>query len=170
MKKKTVIGKAQLIAAREELARWQRERAPFEARVAQEENWYRMRISPRAHHNTPDEKIAPTSAWLFNALMQKHADLMENIPTAVCLPREEGDEEDARALSAILPVVLQRSGFEGAYSDNMWYKLKHGVCAWGVFFNSELENGMGDIDVRRVELLNLYWQPGVRDIQDSRSV
>ena len=170
MRKKNVIGKVQLRAATEELMAFRRAREGFLARVREEEDWYRLRVTPNARRNSEGEVIAPTSGWLFNALMQKHADLMENIPIAACLPREESDEEDARALSAILPVILDRSGFEGAYSDNMWYKLKHGVCAWGVFWNTSLENGLGDVDVRRVDLEGLYWDLGVRSLQDSRSV
>ncbi len=170
MKKRNMVGRAEIKAATEELLGWRREREGLAARIREEENWYRLRMAPHARQNSEGERTAPTSAWLFNALMQKHADLMENIPTAVCLPREEGDEADAEALSAILPVILARSGFEGAYSDNMWYKLKHGVCAWGVFFNSELENGLGDVDVRPVELMQLYWQPGVKNLQNSGSV
>ena len=170
MRKKNIIGKAQIRAATEELLAWRRDREGFLARVREEEDWYRLRVTPNARRNSEGEVIAPTSGWLFNALMQKHADLMENIPAAVCLPREQSDEEDAHALSAILPVILDRSGFEAAYSDNMWYKLKHGVCAWGVFWNTSLENGMGDVDVRRVDLGGLYWDLGVCRLQDSRSV
>ncbi len=170
MRRKTVIGKPEIRAATEELLAWRREKEGFLSRLREEEDWYRLRVTPNARRNSEGEVIAPTSAWLFNALMQKHADLMENIPVAVCLPREESDEEDARALSAILPVILDRAGFEGAYSDNMWYKLKHGVCAWGVFWNTDLENGMGDVDVRRVDLGALYWDLGVCRLQDSRSV
>ncbi|MBQ3056425.1 MAG: hypothetical protein IJC95_02940 [Clostridia bacterium] len=170
MRRKNIITKAEIRAAAEQLLAWRRAREGFSARVQEEEDWYRLRVMPRAHRNSEGEVIAPTSAWLFNALMQKHADPMENIPLAICLPREESDEEDARALSAILPVILDRSGFEASYSDNMWYKLKHGICAWGVFWNTELENGMGDVDVRRVDLQGLYWDMGVRHLQDSRAV
>ena len=170
MKSKT-IGKIQVRAAMEELLSWQKARVDFIARIDDEENFYRLRVAPRAHRNEGDgEHFAPTSAWLLNTILQKHADVMEHIPTASCLPREPGDEADAKALSAILPVILERNHFEDTYSDNMWFKLKHGVCAFGVFWNNEMENGLGDIDVRRVELRNLYWQPGVRDIQRSRSV
>ncbi|MBE6604826.1 MAG: hypothetical protein E7639_03885 [Ruminococcaceae bacterium] len=170
MRKKNVIGKAEIRCAMEELLSFRRAQEGFLSRVRDEEEWYRLRVMPTPAQNSNGEVFAPTSAWLFNALMQKHADLMENLPTAVCLPREEGDEADARALSDILPVILTRAGFEGAYSDNMWYKLKHGVCAWGVFWNPALENGVGDVDVRRVDLANLFWQPGVRDLQDSRAI
>ena len=166
-----IIDTPQVRAAMEELLAWQKSRTELTARIEDEENFYRLRVMPKAHRSTGEgERFAPTSAWLLNTVLQKHADVMEHIPTAACLPREPGDEADAAALSAILPVILERNRFEDTYSDNMWFKLKHGVCAFGVFWNNELENGLGDIDLRRVELRNLYWQPGVRDIQRSRSV
>lgn len=168
--KNKIIDTPQVRGAMEELLRWQKANAAFIARVEEEEKFYRLRVFPRAHSNSEGERFAPTSAWLLNTVLQKHADMMEHLPTAVCLPREPGDEQDAKALSAILPVILERSDFEAVYSDNMWFKLKHGACAYGVFWNSELENGLGDVDVRRVDLHNLYWQPGVRDIQHSTSV
>jgi len=164
------VGVAQIRAAAEELRRFRRARAETEARVKEEEKFFRMRVYPKAHRNKEGENFAPTSAWLVNTILQKHADMMENIPTAICLAREPGDEADAKALSAILPVILERSNFESAYAENMWSKLKHGMCAYGVFWNNELENGLGDIDVRRVELSKLYWQPGVRALQDSSAV
>ena len=168
--KRKIIDVPQIRGAMEELLRWQREKSDFLARVENEEQFYRLRVAPKAHQSSEGERFAPTSAWLLNTVLQKHADLMEHIPTAACLAREPGDEADAKALSQILPVILERSNFEDTYSDNMWYKLKHGVCAYGVFWNSALENGLGDIDIRRVDMRNLYWQPHVRDIQDSRGV
>ena len=170
MKKELPVGQEQLREAAAELRRFRRARAAFENRVREEEKFFRMRVAPKAHKNTEGEGFAPTSAWLVNTILQKHADMMENLPTATCLAREPGDVEDAKALSAILPVILERSEFESVYSENMWYKLKHGMCAYGVFWNNELENGLGDVEVRRVELSKLFWQPGVRRLQDSRAV
>ena len=170
MKKRRIIDVPQVRSAMEELLTFQRARSSFDARVAEEEEYYRLRVRPKPHKGTDGEDFAPTSAWLVNSILQKHADLMEHIPTAVCLAREPSDEAAANALSSILPVILARSHFEDAYASNAWYKLKHGIAAYGVFFNKELENGLGDIDVRRVELANLFWQPDVRDLQDSRSV
>ncbi|MBR6727283.1 MAG: hypothetical protein IKM08_03740 [Clostridia bacterium] len=168
--KEKIIDTPHIRAAMEELMHWQRSRADHLARIDEEENFYRMRVAPKGRRNSEGEGFAPTSAWLVNTILQKHADLMENIPTATLLPREPGDEQDAKALSAILPVILERSRFEDVYSDNMWYKLKHGTCAYGVFWSNEPENGLGDIEVCRVDLRNFYWQPGVRDIQRSRAV
>lgn len=172
MKKRTVnrIGVPEVRHAGELLAAYRRGRAEVEKRLQEEESWFRGRMAPRAHYNSEGESFAPTSAWLLNSVLQKHADMMDYIPTAVCLAREPGDEADAKALSEIIPVILERSGFSECYSRNMWTKLKHGFCLYGVFWNGELQNGMGDIDVRRVNPTQLYLEPGVRDIQDSRSV
>lgn len=172
MKKRTVnrIGVPEVRHAGELLAAYRRGRAEVEKRLQEEESWFRGRMAPRAHYNSEGESFAPTSAWLLNSVLQKHADMMDYIPTAVCLAREPGDEADAKALSEIIPVILERSGFSECYSRNMWTKLKHGFCIYGVFWNGELQNGIGDIDVRRVNPMQLYIEPGVRNIQDSRAV
>ena len=172
MKKRTVnrIGVPEVRHAGELLATYRRGRAEVEKRLQEEESWFRGRMAPRAHYNSEGESFAPTSAWLLNSVLQKHADMMDYIPTAVCLAREPGDEADAKALSEIIPVILERSGFSECYSRNMWTKLKHGFCIYGVFWNGELQNGIGDIDVRRVNPMQLYIEPGVRNIQDSRAV
>ena len=164
------IGQEEIKNAAQELRRFRRARAAHESRVKEEEKFFRLRVLPKAHSNAEGEAFAPHSAWLLNTILQKHADMMENIPTASCLAREPGDVEDAKAISAILPVILERSHFEESYSENMWSKLKHGSCAYGVFWNNDLENGLGDIDVRRVEMSQLFWQPEVRHLEDSSAV
>ncbi len=169
-KQTKIIGLPEIRAAASELRRARRNRSSFDHRVREEEEFFRLRVNPRAHRNTEGEIFSPNSAWLLNTVLQKHADMMENMPTATCLPREPQDEEDAKAISAILPVILERCDFEQTYAENMWFKLKHGVCAWGVFWNNDIENGLGDIDVRGIDVRNLYWQSGVRRLQDSRSV
>ncbi|MBO5973826.1 MAG: hypothetical protein J6Q16_03950, partial [Clostridia bacterium] len=124
-------------------------------------HWEVMRTSRRGG-------AEPASAWLFNTLMNKHADASDYYPRANVLPREEKDIGSARALGEILPVIMERCDFEQTYSDNWWEKLKHGTAAYGVFWNSRREQGLGDVDIRMIDLLNLYWEPGVRDIQSSR--
>ena len=104
--KRKIIDVPQIRGAMEELLRWQREKSDFLARVENEEQFYRLRVAPKAHQSSEGERFAPTSAWLLNTVLQKHADLMEHIPTAACLAREPGDEADAKALSQILPVIL----------------------------------------------------------------
>lgn len=167
---KTVVGEQEVRRAQELLAKYKAGKKVLEARVVEEERWYRLRHWDVIRDGADSTRPEPTSAWLFNAIMNKHADAMDNYPEANVLPREASDQDDARVLSSILPVVLERCGFEGTYSDNWWEKLKHGTAVYGVFWNAKLENGLGDVDIKRVDLLNIFWEPGISHIQDSRDL
>ena len=108
------------------------------------------------------------SGWLHNVITSKHADAMESYPEPNILPREEGDRQEARMLSAIVPCVLEQNEFERTYSDAMWQKCKTGTGVYKVVWDPGKLNGLGDISITRVNLLNLYWEPGLEDIQRSR--
>ena len=142
-----------------------------ENRVVASENWWKLR-------NTIEEKkitniggdggFTATSGWLHNVIVSKHADAMEAYPEPNILPREEADKGEARMLSAIVPCVLEQNQFEATYSDNAWQKLKTGTGVYKVVWDKGKLHGLGDISVERVNLLNIYWEPGVTDIQRSR--
>ena len=170
--------------ATQTLKRYKEGKANLEKRIVEEERWWKMRhwevINGGKRKQLPldcdeaqvkrEDRPEPTSAWLFNSISNKHADIMDNFPEPNVLPRERGDEEDAQTLSSILPVIFERNDYEETYSDAGWYKLKHGVVAKGVFWNQELEDGMGDIDIRFIDLLNIFWEPGITDLQASRNL
>ena len=145
-------------------------KAPLEARLEEEELWWQLRHWEVIGSGGAEDENAPTSAWLFNNIANKYADAMDNYPEPAVLPREPGDRKDAEQLSRILPVIMERCGFEQTYSDAWWYKLKHGTAVYGVFWDNELEQGLGDIDIARIDLRNIFWEPGVRDIQQSRNL
>jgi hypothetical protein len=92
------------------------------------------------------------------------------MPTCTCLPREKRDTESADTLSKIIPVITQRCKFEQCYADNAWEKLRFGTAIYGVFWNPHAEGGLGDVDIRPVDVSDLYWEMGVSDIQDSKNV
>ena len=121
-------------------------------------------------NNPEEERPEPTSAWMFNSIANKHADIMDNYPEPNVLPREQADEPDADTLSSILPVVFERNEYEATYSRASWYKLKHGVAAKGVFWDQEREDGLGDVDIHFIDILNIFWEPGITDLQDSRNL
>jgi hypothetical protein len=116
------------------------------------------------------DSVQPTSAWLFNCIANKHADAMDNFPSPNILPREEGDKAEAEMLTSIIPVVLEQCEFEETYSDVMNYKLKTGTGVYGVFWDKNKMNGLGDISIRKIDLINLFWEPGIMDIQKSRNL
>lgn len=164
------VDEQRLLTAAETLRRYKAGKAALDDRILEEERWFRLRHWEVIRGGGDASRPEPVSAWLFNSIANKHADIMDNYPEPNVLPREERDEADAEALSAIVPVVLQRCGYEDTYDRSAWYKLKHGVAARGVFWNPELEQGMGDVDVRFVDVLNLFWEPGITDLQASRDL
>ena len=168
------IGEKEVARAIEILGEYKRGKAMLESRVVEDELWWELRhweVMRRKRECSPGEvRPEPTSAWLFNAILNKHADAMDNYPEPVVLPRERSDQESAKTLSSVLPVVLEYNDFEQTYSDNWWEKLKHGTAPYGVFWNKNKENGLGDIDIRGIDLLKLFWEPGVTDIQKSRNL
>lgn len=142
----------------------------LEDRIVEEEKWWKLRHWDVIGKDDSKDRPQPASAWLFNSLASKHADAMDNYPEPNVLPREQGDQQSAKVLSSILPVVFERNNYEETYSDAWWYKLKHGVVAKGVFWNTELEDGLGDIDTQFIDLLNIFWEPGITNIQSSRNL
>lgn len=169
------IGDEEVAKAVSILNEYKRGKANLEQRIIEDEEWYERRHwevlrRQRSKDDGRPPAPEPTSAWLFNAIMNKHADAMDNYPDPNVLPREQSDQQEAKRLSSILPVLLEYSHFEQVYSDNWWEKLKHGTAGYGIFWNPTLNNGLGDIHIRRLDLLNVFWEPGTMDIQKSRNL
>lgn len=139
----------------------------LESRIIEAEQFWKLRHwqSIRPHGEGEPE---PASGWLVNAILSKHSDAVDAYPEPVCLAREEGDKAEAKMLSSVLPVVLRQNDFEKTWSDVWWYKLKSGTGVYGVFWDKSKLNGLGDIAIRKVDILNLFWEPGVQDIQSSK--
>ena len=165
------------------LSKYKDGKGNLENRIVNDELWWELRHwegigqskAKRVDKNgkevtsTPPEP-KPSSAWLFNTIQNKHADAMDNYPEPVVLPRERSDEQSAKTLSQILPVVQEYNHFEQVYSDNWWEKLKHGTAVYGIFWDPQKDNGLGDIEIRDIDLLKLFWEPGITDIQKSRNL
>ena len=152
------------------LQKYKSGKASLERRVVAAENWWKLRnrFEERRSGLSDDGGFKSESGWLHNVIVSKHADAMEAYPEPVILPREPGDREEARLLSAILPCILEQNRFEHTYDMAMWQKLKTGTACYRVVWDSEKQGGLGDIAIERVDLLNLFWEPGVGDIQDSK--
>ena len=170
---KDIITKETVNIANGILEKYKQGKASLNNNIVENEKWWRQRHWDvmRANDEAGNPKeIEPTSAWLFNDLMAKYSDYMESYPMPNILPREKTDQDEAHRLSQIIPVVMEQANFEKTYSDEQWYKLKTGTSCYGVFWDGLKHNGLGDIDIVKIELLNLYWEPGIKDIQDSENV
>ena len=164
-----VIGREEIQKAQQTLNKYKEGKANLERRIVENEQWFKMRHW-ECMRKEKTKQVEPSSGWLFNCIANKHADAMDNYPSPNILPREEGDKAEAEMLSSIIPVILEQNDFEETY-DNVWdYKLKAGTGIYGVFWDKEKMNGLGDISIRKVDIINLFWESGITDIQRSRNL
>ena len=166
-----VIGREEILKAQQTLNKYKEGKANLEQRIVENEQWFKLRHwECMRKAKEAKNQVEPSSGWLFNSIANKHADAMDNYPSPNVLPREEGDKPEAEMLSSILPVILEQNDFEETY-DNVWdYKLKAGTGIYGVFWDKDKMNGLGDIAIHKVDIINLFWESGITDIQRSRNL
>jgi hypothetical protein len=131
--------------------------------------WDKSVGNAKVRGENSEYKVTATP-WLHTCIESRHADAMDSYPTCNFRPRQEDDKQEANRLTAIVPVILAQNHFEETYDKISRDTLKHGTGVYGVFWDPHKHNGLGDIAVRPVSLLNLFWEPGVTDIQESANV
>ena len=167
----TPIGSKQLHEFTQILQKYKAGKALTEQRIIASESWWKLRNTTEEQKETQigkDKGFTSKSGWLHNVIVAKHADAIEAYPEPNILPREEGDRGEARMLSAIVPCVLEQNHFEDTYDEAMWRKMKSGTGTYKVIWDQHKLNGLGDITIECANLLNLFWEPGITDIQKSR--
>ena len=164
------IGAEQVREAAQILKKYKIGKKHLEDRIIDNEQFWKLRhweqMEKDGQGGNPDDP-QPASAWLVNCILGKHADAMDAYPQPTVLPRAEEDRAEAQRLTRILPVILKKNQFKRTYANCWWYKLKSGCAVYGVFWDNTKLGGLGDIAIRKMEILNLFWEPGVTDIQDS---
>lgn len=164
------IGAEQIRQAAEVLRKYRLGKQNLDRRIIDNEQFWKLRhweqMEKGGEGGNPQD-VRPASGWLVNCILAKHADAMDSYPEPTVLPREPGDRKEAEVLTRVLPVILKNNRFKRAYSQAWWNKLKSGCAVYGVFWDGGKLHGLGDIDIRSMDVLNLFWEPGVQSIQES---
>ena len=164
------IGAQEVLRAAEILRKYRRGKENLDKRIIDNEQFWKLRhweqMEKGGEGGNPQD-VRPASGWLVNCILSKHADAMDSYPEPTVLPREPGDRKEAEVLTRVLPVILKNNRFKKAYSQAWWNKLKSGCAVYGVFWDGGKLHGLGDIDIRSMDVLNLFWEPGVQSIQES---
>lgn len=143
-------------------------REAFDMKIIENENWFRQQYWQYLIDKTDGNE--PTSGTLLNAILNKHADLMDNQPAPIFLAREKNDEEEAERLTKVVPVIMQNANWDDVYDKYCMYKIKQGIGCLSVTWDDTLENGLGDIVINYLDILRIYWEPNCTNLQDSRYV
>lgn len=170
----SVITKEDIRKAVEILKKDKTGKSNLEQRIINSEQWWKGRhwdvIKDKKSRDGITDQIKPKSAWLFNSIMSKHADYVDAYPEPNILPREKGDEEEAKILSSIIPVIMDQCNYEETYEETAHDKLIAGASITGVFWDGSKLNGLGDITINPIDPLNIFYDPGVTDLQDSKNL
>ena len=168
-----IMTRERLNSAMNTLLRYRSGKASVNKRIKSSQEWWKLNnwdVINQMIKSGVLKEIPKATAWLWYSIVSKHADAMDSFPEPNILPRVKDDEEEAKQLSSIVPVAMEMVNFEKEYSKVQYQKLREGTGAYGVFWDNEAAGGLGDISIKKVNLLNLYWEPGVDDIQDSRNI
>lgn len=171
----SAIGKEEVRRMWQKFRRYKEGKLSVERRVRSSQQWWKLRNweemgveeGKSKGQLGPTGDRQPASAWLWNCIVGKHADAMASFPEPLVLPRMADDKETAKKLSDIVPIVLQQNDFEEVFSDCTWQKMLEGTGCYGIFWDNAKNGGLGDVTIRRVDVLNLFWEPGVTDVQES---
>lgn len=158
------FGKVQVDEALSLLQRYKDGKRSLETRIKEENLWWRRR-----HFDIykSDRGRIPAGAQLFNSIENKIADIYDNFPECAFLARSEDDEETAETLTDVMPAILEQNDIAGAFMAETREKVVSGTGVYAVTWDPSKLNGLGDVDIRSVSPLNLYWEPGMTDIQRS---
>jgi hypothetical protein len=167
------VDEERLIEAERLMLEYKKGKASVDRRIINAQDWWKIRNWLQIENERGTKgatMIKSATAWLWSCIVGKHAEAMDAYPEPVILPRMEEDKPEAQMLSDIVPVVLSMNGFEEEYSKGMWQKFQEGTGGYHVGWDKTKLGGIGDISVKNINLLNLYWEPGIEDIQDSANV
>ena len=151
------------------LLKYKSGKASIDSRVINAEKWWRLRNTTMEDMDGHRKRgFRARSSWLHHVITSKHADAMDAYPEPNILPRERNDKAESEKLSKIIPCILEQNAFERTYSDAWWSKCKFGTGVYKIVWDASKLGGLGDISIQRCNLLNLFWEPGVEDIQESK--
>ena len=155
------------------LLEYKKAKASVDRRVIAAQQWWKLKNWEQIENNRGTAGAVThksSTAWLWNCIVGKHADAIDSYPEPVILPRMPEDKQEAAILSEIIPVGLQMNGFEETYSRCQWQKMQEGTAVYFCGWDKEKLGGLGDITIKKANILNLFWEPGVDDIQDSANL
>ena len=161
------IGPDEVLKASDILKKYKAGKTRLEQKIIANEEFWKLRQWRYIDEENAEKEFQPATAWLWSCIQSRYSDVMDSYPTCNVKPRQADDKAEATKLSAVVPVVMEQNRYEETYSDIAWYMLKHGGCAQGVFWDGSKHNGLGDISIKKIDFINLFWEPGITDIQES---
>jgi hypothetical protein len=142
---KLPIGEAEIRKATDILQKYKTGKKQLEDKIIENEQFWKLRHWESAEG---EKKKIRSTAWLWNAVMSKLADMNDAYPEPSFLARAQDDEAEAEKLTSIVPVILEMNNYRETYNICCEDKLKNGASCTGVFWDKNKHGGLGDISIK----------------------
>lgn len=112
---------------------------------------------------------SPTLSTLNSCVDNVVADQIDNMPEAEMVPEREETMDSAQEMSDVVSFVLYHAGWPGKYQRIMEDAVVTGTGVAQVFWDDDLEDGQGMVNVLSWHPEDFYPDPMYEDIQDGRA-
>lgn len=158
------VGKGLIADALEAYKTYKADREPLISRIRDNENFYRS--SYEKLFNGINSEMACDTPLIFSAIENCRADAIDNYPVANIIEREPEGSRVAELLHKVVEAQLEIADFKTVYKENVRNKLKYGTAIYGIFYDAQ----SGNIDLRAIDILDIYVDMHIPDIEDSRFI
>ena len=114
-------------------------------------------------------ETSPAFSTLNSCIDNVVADQSDNMPQAVMIPEREETMQSAEEMSDVVSYVLYHAGWPGKYQKIIEDAVVTGTGVAQVFWDDELEDGEGMVNVLAWHPEDFYPDPLYEDIQDGRA-
>jgi len=130
-----------------------------------------MRQARRMRMLEMEEKSAtsPAMSTLNSCVDNVIADQIDNMPEAVMIPEREETMDSAKEMTDVVSFVLHQAGWNGKYQQMMEDAVVAGTGVAQVFWDDDLEDGEGMVNVLSWHPEDFFPDPMCESIQDGRA-
>ena len=162
------VGVEEIKSAIDILEKYKSQKANLDSRIVENQERWKKRYHNTLNNGDGDKNRTEIhTSWLHSCIDNKVADYMDNYPEPNILAKEPMDEETAKTLTSIIPTILEETDFEHTYYKEVLYKVQNGTGVFGCFWNQKALNGLGEVEIKMCDILNLFWEGGIEEIQKS---
>lgn len=140
----------------------------FYEQLRAEHEQMRLARMMRQRRQTEQSDTSPSSNTLNSCVDNMIADQTDNMPEALMIPEREETAHSAEEMGDVVSFVLYHAGWPGKYQTLMEDTVVTGTGVARVFWDEEMAEGEGMVNVLAWHPEDFYPDPMYENIQDGR--
>ena len=117
-----------------------------------------------------DWQSTPTINLTFAAIHAILPIITDNRPTIAVIPREPSDDQIANVIGKVIEWLWEYCNLDMMLPKTMLNALIFGNGFWKIMWDPNARNGLGDIVVKNVDPVNVFFNPEATSIDDATEI